>query len=45
MEVVLIKTLTLFKVEGELAGIFYTFFVGAIGAIFLLIYTICGEMV
>lgn len=44
LEVVLVKELTIFNVEGVLSGMFYTMFVGILGAVGLIIYTIIGGM-
>ena len=43
-EVVLVKQLTLYKVDGDLAGLFYTFFVGIIGMVCLSVYGISGGL-
>lgn len=43
-EILLVKVLTNLAVNGDHAGMFYTFFVGIQGAILLTIYGITGRM-
>ena len=43
-EIILIKVLAKYSVDGDIVGIFYGFFVGVIGIIGLSIYTVSGGM-